>query len=161
MIPTVEVHPPDSACDLLFVYGSLRRGASHHHTLERLRARLVGPGSVRAELYDLGPFPGARPATPDPDVPAPDKGQAKRDAHARALPRVLGELYRLQNPARDLKVLDSYEGFRPSAPARSLFRRELARVSRHGEVATPAWIYWLNVKVAPAWLIARGTYARR
>ena len=161
MVPLVDVRPADGACDLLFVYGSLCRGASHHHALERLRARLLEPGSVCGGLYSLGPFPGARPAAPDLGAPASDTDQAKPAVGARRVPRVFGELYQLQNPTRDLKVLDSYEGFRPFAPERSLFRREVAEVWRRGRSAMPAWIYWLNTRPAPACLIPAGKYACR
>ena len=149
-------------CDLLFVYGTLRRGFSHHRILKRLRARPVGQGSVQAELYDLGAFPGARPAAPDFSVGSPVDAVAPGPrAQGRPVPRVVGELYRLQNPERDLQVLDDYEGFRPSDPGRSFFRRELAEVLPCGRPAKPAWVYWLNRRVAPGRLIVEGDYALR
>lgn len=153
--------PPHPVCGLLFVYGTLRRGFSHHHILERLRARLMGQGSVQGELYDLGAFPGARPAAGDAGAHAPDRVQAERKAQTRPVRRVVGELYQLQNPQRDLRVLDSYEGFRPSAPVRSFFRRELAEVLPRGRAARPAWVYWLNRTAGPERLMAEGDYALR
>jgi gamma-glutamylcyclotransferase (GGCT)/AIG2-like uncharacterized protein YtfP len=161
LLASDEVRPPHAACDLLFVYGTLRRGFSHHHLLKRLRARPVGRGSVRAELYDLGSFPGARPAALDAVAPATGGVQTRRSAQAGATSRVAGELYQLQNARRDLKVLDGYEGFRPSAPGRSFFRRELTEVSLGGGAVRPAWVYWLNRKVTPGRLIAEGDYALR
>lgn len=153
--------PLSSAGGLLFVYGTLRRGFSHHHILERLRARQVGQGSVRAELYDLGAFPGARPATLHAGAPAPVRLQPERSEQAWPIPRVVGELYQLQNPRRDLKVLDGYEGFRPSAPAQSFFRRELMEVVLRDRSARQAWVYWLNRTPMPVRLIAGGDYALR
>jgi gamma-glutamylcyclotransferase (GGCT)/AIG2-like uncharacterized protein YtfP len=161
LLASDDVRPPDAACDLVFVYGTLRRGFSHHHLLKRLRARPVGRGSVRAELYDLGAFPGAKPAATDTGVCASGGVQARRNAQACAVRRVVGELYQLQNPVRDLKVLDGYEGFRPSAPGRGFFRRELTEVSLGGGTAEPAWVYWLNRTIGPGRLIVERDYALR
>jgi hypothetical protein len=46
---------------LVFVYGSLRRGAFAHGRLRPAALRL-GSASVAGCLYDLGPYPAARPA---------------------------------------------------------------------------------------------------
>jgi gamma-glutamylcyclotransferase (GGCT)/AIG2-like uncharacterized protein YtfP len=125
----------------------LRRGSSHHHILALLHARYVGPAIVAGQLFDLGPFPGARL------VEAAGPGVGSR--------RVIGELYQLQNPERDLGVLDRYEGLQTSRPNASLYRREFARVSTQNGNAVHAWIYCLNRRPAVARLIPSGDYRRK
>jgi len=83
-MPTAMSHPQSSP-QLLFVYGSLKRGQRAHHLLERLdwlgEAWLPG-----ACLHDLGPFPMA----------VPGEG------------RIQGEVYAVGEA--DLEALDRYEG---------------------------------------------------
>lgn len=141
--------PPDLATngyDLLFVYGTLRRGSSHHHILRSLHAACLGPATVAGELFDLGRFPGARLVEPK------RAGISSR--------RVTGELYRLQNPTRGLDVLDRYEGLQPSKHEAPMFTRELARVQTQGGRAAQAWIYTLARRPAAACLIPSGDYAK-
>jgi gamma-glutamylcyclotransferase (GGCT)/AIG2-like uncharacterized protein YtfP len=114
-------------CHRLFVYGTLRRGFERHHHLERLGALFLGEARVAAELFDLGSYPGARPAS----------GQSKW---------VRGEVFALSRPADDLRVLDSVEDFVPSAPARSEFIRTLVEVVSANSVRQTTWIYWLTPK---------------
>ena len=73
-------------------------------------------------LYDLGAYPAA---VPDP----------------AAAGRIRGELAAVPEDPGLWALLDRYEGWRPEAPASSLFRRErcLARPAQ-GEPVT-AWIY--------------------
>jgi len=83
-MPPAMSHPHRSP-QLLFVYGSLKRGQRAHHLLERLdwlgEAWLPG-----ACLHDLGPFPMA----------VPGEG------------RIQGEVYAVGEA--DLEALDRYEG---------------------------------------------------
>jgi gamma-glutamylcyclotransferase (GGCT)/AIG2-like uncharacterized protein YtfP len=134
-----------TAGDLLFVYGTLRRGSSHHHILQAIHARYVGPAMVSGELFDLGRFPGARLIQPL----GPGIGSR----------RVTGELYRLRNSTPDLDVLDRYEGLQPSGAEAPLFRRELARLRTRGGKTRHAWIYALARRPAAVRLIASGDYA--
>ena len=113
--------PTTAAPDFLFVYGTLRRGFRLHHHLKRLGAQFVGNGKVRAELFDLGEFPGARAST------KPGK-------------RVAGELYRLHKVAKSLHVLDQIEGFTPQNPG--MFQRGTAEVTLPNAEHRLAWIYW-------------------
>ena len=102
--------PPSAAkCRRLFVYGTLRRGFELHHHLTRLGARFLAEAKVAAELFDLGRYPGARPA-------------GRRGKWVR------GELFQLRRPAQDLRVLDEVEGFVPGAPEQSEFVRAAAEV---------------------------------
>jgi gamma-glutamylcyclotransferase (GGCT)/AIG2-like uncharacterized protein YtfP len=107
----------------LFVYGTLLTGTGQPHLDRLLRehADNLGPATLRARLYDLGPFPGAVPSS-------------------RPRDRVVGQLFRLHRPAL-LAPLDRYEGYRADAEAASGFVRRSARVTlgeAHGTVV--AWV---------------------
>ena len=114
-------------CHLLFVYGTLRRGFERHHHLARVGARFWREAKVAAELFDLGCYPGARPAS--------GKGRWVR-----------GEIFELRQPSHDLRVLDRVEDFVPAAPARSEFVRDTAEVVLTNRARQTAWIYWLTAK---------------
>jgi gamma-glutamylcyclotransferase (GGCT)/AIG2-like uncharacterized protein YtfP len=111
--------------DLLFVYGTLRRGS--RHPLARLlaeNAEWLGFAHFRGRLFDIGPYPGA--------VPSGDP------AH-----RIRGDLYRLHEPAKILPLLDRYEEFGQEFPQPNEFIRALETVRFKG-CALKAWIYLYN-----------------
>jgi len=112
-----------TATDLLFVYGSLRRGFPLHHHLSRLRAEFVGRGSVQGVASNLGKFPGARNSS-------------------KPWTRLAGELYRLHQVENALKILDQVEGFSPRTPGKGLFQRATAEVVLLNKEQRLAWIYW-------------------
>jgi gamma-glutamylcyclotransferase (GGCT)/AIG2-like uncharacterized protein YtfP len=107
---------------LLFVYGSLRRGAGAHGRLRPV-AHCLGRASIAGRLYDLGPYPAARPAR-------------------RPGERVHGELYRLTRPAA-LAALDHYEACDRTDPQAGRYRREAAPVQWRGR-HVQARVYWYN-----------------
>jgi gamma-glutamylcyclotransferase (GGCT)/AIG2-like uncharacterized protein YtfP len=127
---------------LVFVYGTLRRGFPRHVVLQMAEAQYAGKGTVQGELFDLGNYPGARPSS------SPYK-------------RVVGELYRLRNPARALRLLDRVEEYRLGNPRTSLFVREIATVDLGKGKPIRAWVYWLNRVSGPARQIITGDYTRR
>jgi len=120
---------PELDTDLLFVYGTLRRGYALHHHLKRMGAELVATGNVQAELFDLGKFPGARKSTKPGKI-------------------VEGEVYRLRRAKSVLKVLDQVEGFSPRTPEKSLFQRATTEVALPNGERRVAWIYWLNKRAS-------------
>jgi len=107
------------AIEVLFVYGTLRRGQALHAHVEGLEP--LGTGTIAGRLLDLGPYPGVLA-----DV---DGG------------RVRGELYRVSAPR--LAELDEVEGFHPEAPGTSLFVREARDVQRAEGGRVRAWVYLL------------------
>lgn len=127
--------------NLLFAYGTLRRGFERHRHLERLGAQYNGEGSIAGELFDLGQFPGAR----------------KSGSDAR---RVQGEVYCLPAPSRVLAVLDAIEWVRKESPKSSLFAREITEASLLSGERVRAWVYWLNHWHGPMRRIASGDYRR-
>ena len=132
---------PAEGPNLLFVYGSLRRGFQLHSVLAGAGARQVGKGSVGGRLFDLGDYPGAEPSNAAAD-------------------RVQGEVYRLANPERALSVLDWTEGLRPGA-IESRYRRGTTEVKLENGTTAEAWIYWLARWPGPKRLIASGDYSRK
>jgi gamma-glutamylcyclotransferase (GGCT)/AIG2-like uncharacterized protein YtfP len=76
----------------LFVYGSLR--SSQTNPFARLLAEsadCLGPAKVRGRLYRIGSYPGLIPSKSVDEW-------------------VLGEVFRMRNPAVSLAALDDYEG---------------------------------------------------
>ncbi len=115
---------------LLFVYGSLRRGLANAWAARLAReARWLGHASVQGAVYDLGGYPGLMPA----------RGQRCP---------VQGDLYRLPNPARTFSWLDRYEGCSRADPAPHEYRRVRLPVRDARERPRLAWVYILN---RPAW----------
>ncbi len=128
-----------SGHELLFVYGTLRRGFAAHALLRRLGARLKGNGAVPGILYDLGTYPGARPA--------------------EGCGLIAGEVYAVPNAPASLAAIDRYEGYRESQPQASEFVRARVRVALQDATAVEAWIYWLNRTGQSMKRIPGGDYA--
>ncbi len=122
---------PELETDLLFVYGTLRRGRALHHHLKRLGAEFIAIGKAQAELFDLGKHPGAR-------------------GSARAGKLVTGEIYRLQNAGNTFRVLDHLEGISAQSPEKCLFQRATTEVTRLNGEFLLTWIYWLNARAPRA-----------
>ena len=104
----------------------------------KVGAEFVRRGTIRANLYDLGDYPGARVLGAEP-------GQ-----------RVSGELYRLRHPEFALGILDKYEEFCPLESNKSLFVRELVLVTLEDGRKKRAWAYLYNRGIANAKLIPTG-----
>ena len=107
---------------------------------QKLGAEFIGRGTIRANLYDLGDYPGAKVLGAEP-------GQ-----------RVSGELYRLRHPELALKTLDEYEEFSPLEPNKSLFIRKLVSVVLEDGRKKKALAYLYNRRIANAKLIPTGRY---
>ncbi|MEO1450378.1 MAG: gamma-glutamylcyclotransferase family protein [Bacteroidota bacterium] len=112
----------DTQIDLLFVYGTLRKGAEH------LMAKYlgqksdpVGEGEMAGKLFKVDFYPGA---IFEPHSPY----------------RVKGEVFRLHDPLKLFMVLDGYEGYTPQAHANSLFIRDVVPVSING-IHQDCWVY--------------------
>jgi gamma-glutamylcyclotransferase (GGCT)/AIG2-like uncharacterized protein YtfP len=80
--------------NLLFVYGTLRRGFDNEHArLLREAAEFAGEAEVRGRIYRIGAYPGF---------------VFEADGAEDGLVR--GELYRLRDPEKAFAILDEYEG---------------------------------------------------
>ena len=117
---------------LLFVYGTLRRGAPG-----AARRLLEGPavyldaGTYQGKLYDLGAYPGLTSSTDPAD-------------------RVIGDVYALRTPRRTLRRLDAYEG------GDYCRRVGVVTTRRHGRLR--AWIYLYQGSLAHRSRISGGDY---
>lgn len=126
----------------LFVYGTLMQGF-YEAWQKKAGARLVGKGTIKAKLYDLDDYPGAKLA-------------GAGSAHC-----VTGELYRLRDPELATRILDEYEEFSPAAPSKSLFLRRLVRVTLEGGRIRRAWAYLYHRAADESKLIPGGDYRSR
>ena len=124
--------------ELVFFYGTLM---TPFHRSGRLRIDHhlvpVGRGSMAAALFDLGIYPAA--------VPASDG-------------RVWGEVYEATQPFLVLQALDELEGYRPSEPEASLYRRLLTTVTLEDGRLVRAWAYFYNAPLGRAIRIESGDY---
>lgn len=128
----------------LFVYGTLRKSASHpmHRLLHP--AVFVGLGRFQGQLYDLGTYPAAIPS-------------------ADAADTVLGEVYLLADPGTTLAALDRYEGCAADDPTPHEYVRTAAdiRLEAADNPTISAQIYLYHRPVAQLTRIARGDYLNR
>jgi gamma-glutamylcyclotransferase (GGCT)/AIG2-like uncharacterized protein YtfP len=156
-------------CNLLFVYGTLRTGFEAYRVRQTTRVHYISKASVRGQLVDLGRFPGAlkpglrvtrehsysEPGVHDPV--RPERGGVGWQGQSQ----IMGEVFRLLNVSRGLKLLDDYEGYHPASPDKSLFIRELTEVKLEDGQTVIAWIYWLNRSPKGARRIKSGDYGDR
>jgi len=127
------------APDLLFVYGTLRKGFPLHKYLVR-DIRFRSRGYIRGRLYDLGDFPGAGPSV-------------------AAGERIAGEVYELLKPETQFKKLDKLEEFLPTRPRDSLFVRKKTVVHLKGGRRVLAWAYLLPKTPENGRRLVSGNYA--
>jgi gamma-glutamylcyclotransferase (GGCT)/AIG2-like uncharacterized protein YtfP len=110
----------------LFVYGTLhpdRAPAEIAATVRQLT--LIGPGTIRGRLYDLGDYPGV----------------VIHPTHNEEIP---GEIFALPEDPAALTTLDRYEDFRPTDPVGSLFIRSECTVALPDGNNIACWIYLYN-----------------
>jgi gamma-glutamylcyclotransferase (GGCT)/AIG2-like uncharacterized protein YtfP len=128
---------------LLFVYGSLLSNLAHPMG-ERLRgeATLIGAAVMQGRLYKVNWYPAAVSSDGPSD-------------------RVIGEVYRLDNPILSLGWLDEYEGIIPAQ--RMMKAAEYARIERSVRVArggnVTAWVYLYQGDVTRLARITSGRWA--
>jgi gamma-glutamylcyclotransferase (GGCT)/AIG2-like uncharacterized protein YtfP len=124
--------------ELVFFYGTLMTGFKREGRA-RLDAMLAPQGRawIHAALFDLGIYPAAIPA-----------GDSK----------VWGEVHRMLDSEAVLTTLDEIEGFRPTEPDASLYRREEAVVTFEDEHSATAWTYFYNAPLGRAQRIESGDY---
>ncbi|MDA1312389.1 MAG: gamma-glutamylcyclotransferase [Acidobacteria bacterium] len=113
-------------CPYLFVHGTLRRGFDNPfaRTLAE-RAEFSGPATVGGRIYAVTPnYPGFVLSDNPED-------------------RVMGEVFRMRDPAGLLRLLDDYEGCGRLSPKPYEFERELtvAVLDRAGQVDVWTYVY--------------------
>jgi gamma-glutamylcyclotransferase (GGCT)/AIG2-like uncharacterized protein YtfP len=111
----------------LFVYGSLRSGFGQPaYAYLSKYFHLLGNGTVKGKLYEMGQYASARPSSED------------RLIH--------GELYEINHDDEfdwAIGQLDEYEGICVEEGEKPLYIREAVTVYI-GSGEASAWIYWFN-----------------
>lgn len=103
--------------ELVFVYGTLRRGASNAWRMDG--AEWLGAGEVEGRLYRIDWYPGL----------VLDPGQG----------RVAGDLWRVK--AGHLAELDAFEGASTEEVEGAEYRRVKARILGVDPVRSEAWVW--------------------
>jgi gamma-glutamylcyclotransferase (GGCT)/AIG2-like uncharacterized protein YtfP len=121
---------------VLFVYGTLLKSLSRSRLLEG--CPFLGPAILpRADLHDLGPYPGIR------------NGSGI----------VVGELYRIDEAK--LNFIDAVEGYSPGDEPKSLFIRRVAKVRVLADGGSETtFCYYYNFEVDENHVILHGDYRR-
>ena len=106
--------------ELVFVYGTLRRGGSNHHRMSG--ADFMAAGTVRGKIYRIAWYPG---------LVLGDEGEVK------------GEVYSVD--AAQLMKLDAFEGLSAGEIEGSEYRRSKAVVFKTDGKTIPAWVWeWIG-----------------
>ncbi len=125
--------------DLLFVYGTLRRGVCANRFRHLMRGCAYRTkGSLRGQLYEVAGYPGAV-------------------ATERTRDRIHGELYRVID-ARALIRLDAYEECSGGFTEPHEFVRRRRRVTLENGRRVWAWVYLFNHDTAELRRIRSGDY---
>lgn len=133
--------PGDAAVKgYLFVYGTLL-SALQHPMGKRLQssAHLLGVGSVRGKLYDLGRYPGL--------IVSGDETS-----------QVYGEVYEFCENSSLLRELDAYEGYYSANSPKNLYDRCKVAANLNSDNAINVWTYIYLGQVIGNGYIAHGNY---
>jgi gamma-glutamylcyclotransferase (GGCT)/AIG2-like uncharacterized protein YtfP len=115
----------------LFVYGTLWQGFDlpvNKKISENIE--WLGPSEIRGRLYDIGDYPAALPS----------------DKNGKSV--IKGEVLKINDPEKVLKVLDRYEGYNPKKLSNSEYYRNKEKVLLPNGKKIEAWVYWYNFPVA-------------
>lgn len=117
---------PEVLPDLLFVYGTLRRGSDHANARRLAReSDWLGTATLKGTLYRVSWHPALVLEGSD---------------------TVTGDLLRLTDPAASLPWLDAFESCGPDDPPPHEYRREIVDVrTAAGEAQTMVYIWNLPV----------------
>lgn len=118
--------------DLLFVYGTLRRGEGADLS-RNLETSYICEDRISGELFNIGWYPGAK---------IPDDGRFEI-----SLPSIVGDLFRLRTPSI-IAVLDAYEGYP------NLYNRRVV-ITEKGNMT---WVYVYNGPVPKEKMIPGGDW---
>ena len=127
--------------DLLFTYGTLRRGVES--PMQRFltdHTTWVGEAVFRGKLYFVGGHPAAIPSSSEEDT-------------------IIGDLFEIQTTSDLIQRLDQYEGFNRNNPKASLYIREKRKVRlKKSNAVHEAWIYIFNGPKDRSTVIESGDY---
>ena len=127
----------------LFVYGTLRSGFQNKFArLLAERGTLLGRARIQGKMYHLDSYPGLVLSS------EPDEW-------------VTGEVYRLDDAAGTLAVLDDYEGCGPHDELPYEFVRAIAKVRLVTGRHLAAWVYVYNQPLPEDRRVLSGNYLDR
>lgn len=129
--------------DLLFVYGTLRKGNSNKMA-EYLytHADFLSEGWFQGRMYLISYYPGV--------VASDDKND-----------RVYGEIYRLHDADTMLKILDIYEECSAQHAQPAEYKRVTVRINDvKGLVSESVWIYLYQCSTADKVMIHEGDFMK-
>lgn len=127
----------------LFAYGLLRgEFESPMADLMKQQACRIGPAKLRAQLFDIGGYPGVIKPNTDNQT-------------------VLGELFEVPNPQQLWPRLDAFEGISSDQAQPYEYDRALADVTTENGVVVSAWVYWYNWPLEDKVRICSGDYLQR
>jgi len=123
--------------NLLFVYGTLKRGGAFHADLTSQGVRFRGSAQIQGHLFRIPGelYPGALPTDTQEYV--------------------TGELYELENPRSALKKIDEIEGC-----DEGLFERKLVDAWVRNQ-RTKAWAYFYAKPLKKSSRISSGNFSTR
>ena len=129
--------------DHLFVYGTLMRGFDHPMAqLLSRSADFIGEARCQGRLYLVKHYPGLVLSNEPGDI-------------------VVGELFRLRQPAELLREFDMYEACGEGFAEPTEYIRRMLPVTRDGGAVSEAWTYLYNWPVAGLPRIASGRFLER
>lgn len=129
--------------EYLFAYGLLRgEFESPMAGLMQQHAQRLGPAKLRAQLFDIGGYPGVI-------LPNTDNQW------------VLGELFEVNTPESLWAPLDAFEGIGAEFSQPFEYQRSLATVVTESGEQVQAWVYWYNWPVDKKVRICSGDYLQR
>lgn len=118
-----QTQAPSHPMAYLFVYGTLMPGHAPTCVADLVgRFVPVGRATVGGRLYDLGDYPGLILGEANPRAASDMTLRTGRDV-VGVRQTVAGVLVEVPDDVTLLRRLDAYEGFDPTAPSQSLFRR--------------------------------------
>ncbi|MGE5322759.1 MAG: gamma-glutamylcyclotransferase [Actinomycetota bacterium] len=123
--------------NLLFVYGTLKRGGALHTELTSQGVRFLGSAQIQGRLFRIPgeSYPGALPTDTQEYV--------------------MGELYELENPRSALKRIDEIEGC-----DEGLFERKLVNAWVKNQRAK-VWAYFYAKPLKKSSRISNGNFSTR
>jgi gamma-glutamylcyclotransferase (GGCT)/AIG2-like uncharacterized protein YtfP len=135
--------------ELIFVYGTLRRGeradlAKQQHNFG---VAFIGDDKVNGKLYHLGSFPGLKHALFEEDGFLPDE------------PTVTGECFRILD-ASVTSLLDAYEGYVAPEDRTPAYQGLYDRCQVYTERGRRAWVYTFNGPVIEEQRIESGDWCK-
>ncbi len=129
--------------DLLFVYGTLRKGNSNEMAAYlHKHAAFLSDGWFQGRMYLISYYPGV--------VASDDRND-----------RVYGEIYRLHDAQAALTILDAYEECSAQHAQPAEYKRVTVRIdSVDGHVADSAWIYLYQWPTVDKAMIQEGDFMK-